>query len=174
MHISVLLIWSFIFHTQLAGLERVSDWKTLDEKEYSISYPADWSLDQSGTMGMSFALLSPLEDNEDTFRENVNLMMQDISHHKLDLNTYTNLSIEQIGTYITDSKILSSERMKKDGLEYQQIIYTGKQGLFYLTFEQRYWVVNGKAYVLTLTTEEDKFEAFKATGSKVLDSFQIK
>jgi hypothetical protein len=174
MSATLFLAWSLLFSVQLDDFDSRSEWKTLDQPEYSISYPEDWSLDQSGTMGMSFAILSPMEGAGDTFRENVNLLMQDVSQNNLDLDSYTSLSIDQIGTYITDSKILSSERIKKDGGEYQQIVYTGKQGLFYLKFEQRYWVINGKAYVLTLTTEQDKFEAFKATGTKVLDSFQIK
>ncbi|MBC8172388.1 MAG: hypothetical protein H7X71_00660, partial [Chitinophagales bacterium] len=54
--------------------ETIDGWKTLKEKNYSIQYPSTWELDQSGQMGTSFILFSSLEEKEDQFMENINLI----------------------------------------------------------------------------------------------------
>lgn len=148
-------------------------WNSLNEKEYSIQYPEDWELNKSGQMGTSFMLFSQITSQTDQFKENVNLIIQDLAGHNVDLNKYVEISEGQIETIITDGEIISSNRIKNKASEFQKVIYTGKQGIFNLKFEQYYWVQNEKAYVLTLTCEEDEFNDFKEIGEKVLDSFRI-
>jgi hypothetical protein len=150
------------------------NWKTLDENDYSIQYPADWELNQGGVMGTSFILFSPLETSQDKFRENVNLLIQDLSGHNLDLNKYVELSERQVKTLITNSTLIESKRVKTDSDEYHQIIYTGDQGMFKLKYEQYCWVQNDKVYLLTLTCEHDKFFLFKEVGEAILNSFTLK
>ena len=151
-----------------------SEWKTLDEEGFTISYPADWELDQSGSMGVSFFLFSPLSDSSDDFRENINLLIQDLTGYELDLDQYTELSVEQVKTMMTDGEILLSEKLGEEGSEYQRIIYTGIQGNYDLKFEQFYWVIGKQAYVLTLTCKRSEFDQYQATGEKILRSFILK
>ena len=107
------------------------------------------------------------------FKENVNLIVQDLTGYNIDLNQYVEISENQIKTMITDGNIISSERVKKDEKEFQRVIYTGKQGIYDLKFEQYYWVENNNAYVLTLTCEITAYTDFKNTGEKILNSFEI-
>ena len=148
-------------------------WESLTESNYSIRYPAGWTLDQSQQMGTRFIVLGPLASPEDQFRENVNLIIQDLSAYDLDLDQYVTLSEEQIETTITNASIQVSERMKRDGSAFQRMIYTGQQGIFDLKFEQYYWVEDDKAYVLTFTAEADQFDALQPIGEEILDSFRI-
>ena len=150
------------------------DWQSLTEDNYTIRYPEGWTLDQSGQMGTRFILLNPLSSAEDKFRENVNLIVQDLSAYDLDLDEYVAISEDQVKTMITNANILLSEREKQNDLAFQKLIYTGQQGTFNLKFEQYYWVEGQKAYVLTFTAEADRFDAFQPTGEKVLNSFRIK
>jgi hypothetical protein len=125
-------------------------------------------------MGTRFILFSQLTSKNDQFKENVNLIVQDLTGHNIDLNQYVEISENQIKTMITDGNIISSERVKKDEKEFQRVIYTGKQGIYDLQFEQYYWVENSNAYVLTLTCEITVFTDFKNTGEKILNSFEIR
>jgi len=75
---------------------------------------------------------------------------------------------------VTNSNLIESKRIKTDSDEFQKIIYTGDQGIFHLKYEQYYWVINDKAYVLTFTSEQDKFSDFKERGEKILNSFKLK
>ncbi len=151
-----------------------SNWKKLDRANYSVQYPSDWDLDESGQMGTSFVLFSSLESDKDQFKENVNLLIQDLSGYNLDLTKYTELSLKQIKTLIPNSTLPESKRIKTKSEEYQRLIYTGDQSKFHLKFEQYYWIKNDKAYVLTLTCEQNKFSKYKNTGEKILNSFRLK
>ncbi|MCB0514565.1 MAG: hypothetical protein R2798_14190 [Chitinophagales bacterium] len=149
-------------------------WGALTEENYSINYPDDWELNQSGIMGTSFILFSPISSEKDQFRENVNLLIQNLTGLNLDLNKYVEISVDQIRTILTDGKIITNERITTENLDYQKAIYTGKQGIFDLTFEQYYWVVGDNAFVLTLTCETGEFDNYQTVGEKILNSFNIK
>ncbi len=145
----------------------------MTEDNYTIRYPAEWTLDQSQQMGTRFILLSPLSSAEDQFKENVNLIVQDLSAYELDLDQYVAISEDQIKTMVSNANILLSERGEENGLAFQKMVYTGQQGIYDLKFVQHYWVEDQKAYVLTFTAEADQFDASRPTGEKILDSFRI-
>lgn len=148
-------------------------WKSLTENNYSINYPGNWELNKSGQMGTSFILFSPPSSEQDQFKENVNLLVQDLTGHNLDLDKYVEISEGQIKTMITDGKIIESKRITTKDWSYQKVIYTGKQGIFNLKFEQYYWVVGDEAFVLTLTCEESQFDNYQVTGEMILNSFNL-
>ena len=150
------------------------EWESLLKDDYSVEYPDSWELSQSGQMGTSFVLFSPISSKQDQFRENINLLIQDLTGYGITFDKYVEISESQISTMITDGKIIESKKVSTDSLFHQKVIYTGRQGVFNLKFEQYYWVENDKAYILTFTCEEDQFEAFKEIGEKILNSFELK
>ncbi len=149
------------------------EWSELKTKKYSIQHPSDWELDQSGEMGTDFIMFTPLDSEEDQFRENVNLMIQDLSAYNLDLDQYTEISVEQIKTVFINPDILESKKVKTTKGEYHYVNYTGDQGQYQLHFIQYYWVIGKEAYILTFTCEIDKFDAYKEIGAKILNSFKL-
>ncbi len=166
-----LFTFLLLLPTVVYGQTVNNEWKTLDKPNFSIQYPATWELNQSGQMGTSFILFSALESDQDKFRENINLLIQEGKN--IDLNKFTEISESQIKTLATNAHIIESKRLKKD-IEYHKIIHTADQGIFHLEFEQYYWVINDKAYILTFSAEHTKFENFKTTGEKILNSFKLK
>lgn len=169
-----LLTLGIIFLTlNLSAYGQTGDWNTVKKDSYSIDYPKDWEFNESGQMGTSFILFSPLASQKDQFRENVNLLVQDLTGYNLDLDGYVKISEGQIKTMITNGKIIESKRVTDQTLDFHRVIYTGKQGNFNLKFEQYYWVVGNKAFVLTLTCEENQFDDYKLTGEKILNSFKL-
>ena len=156
------------------GKEIGNSWKAVNENSFSIQYPENWDLDQSGKMGISLILLSKLFSPQDQFRENVNLLIQDLQGQNINLDKYVEISEGQIKTMLTNGNLIESKKLSAFGSEFQKVIYTGDQGIYKLKFEQYYWVKNGKAYVLTLTCELEQFEKYKVTGEKILNSFRLK
>ena len=169
-----LLLLLFCANAKSQPNNKETGWLTLKDKSYSIKYPNNWEVDQSGQSGTSFILLSVLEVAEDLFRENINLLVQDLTGKNIDLTKYTEISEGQIKTMMPHSKIIESELIKNKAGDYHKIIYTGDQCNFHLKFEQYYWVIKNKAYVLTFTSEESKFAAYKEVADKILNSFVIK
>jgi len=150
------------------------EWKSISLGKLKFDYPSNWDIDTSGTMGASMFLFSKVSDESDQFRENINLIIQDISAYNLTLDQYVELSKNQIKTMITEGNIILSERKKVENREFQKMVYTGKQGVFDLKFEQYYWIVDNEAYVLTFTCELDEFDNYQLIGEKILDSFKMK
>jgi hypothetical protein len=149
-------------------------WKTMDESGFSIQYPDSFELNKSGQMGMTFILLSKQTSPQDLFRENVNLIIQDLAGQNINLDRYVEISEGQIKTMITNGNIIDSKRIKTSDSEFQKVIFTGTQGQFNLKFEQYYWIVKQKAYVLTMTCEINQFDNYKEIGEKIMNSFRIK
>ena len=172
------LFFSFIVCGQttqrIKGKETGNGWKKLIETNYSIQYPDSWDLNNSGQMGTSFAIFSRQSSPQDKFRENVNLIIQNLQGQNINLNKYVEISEGQIKTMITNANLIESKRLSANGYEYQKVIYTGDQGIFKLKFEQYYWIKNGKAYILTLTCERNQFDTYMVTGEKILNSFSLK
>jgi hypothetical protein len=160
--------------TEEIKTEIPENWKTLSESDYSIQYPDTFDLDKSGQMGMSFILLSKQTSQQDLFRENVNLLIQDLSGQNIDLDKYVEISEGQIKTMITDGNLIESKRMSDNNKELQRVIYTGKQGQYDLKWQQFYWVENKKAYVLTLTCEINQYDNYVSVGEKIMKTFTIK
>src|SRR5690349_10739249 len=108
------------------------NWKAIDDARYSIQYPDTFDLDQSGQMGMLFIVLSKQTSEQDLFRENVNLIQQDLGGQGINLDEFVKISEEQIKTLITNGNIVSSQRVKSKSSEYHQVIFSGDQGQYHL------------------------------------------
>jgi len=157
-----------------SGQNDLSILKTLEKENYTLKYLSTFDLDESGQMGTKFIIFAKLESPEDAFRENVNLIVQDLKGMDLNLDKYTQLSEEQVKTMVTNSKLIESKRIKTDKDEYHIINYTGDQGMYHLHFEQWYRVLNDKAYVLTFTAEQSQYERYQSFCETVMNSFRIK
>ena len=150
-----------------------SKWKKFATKSNTIQYPDQWDLDTSKQFGTSFILFSPLEGPKDQFKENVNMISQNISGQAIDLKQITEMSMDQLKKMITNPVVIESKKVKEGNREYQRLIYTGDQGSYHLKWEQYYMIIGDNAYVLTMTCEQTKFPLYQAMGEKILNSFAV-
>lgn len=155
------------------GQIKETNWKTINESTYSIQYPDNWELNTEKSMGTSFIIFSEQTSSEDKFRENINLIIQNLEGYNLNLDDYVAISEEQISKMVTNGKIIDSKRSNKNNTEFQKVIFTGKQGLFQLKFVQYYFIKDEKAYVLTFTCEEIQYEKYIFITDQILDSFLL-
>jgi hypothetical protein len=58
-------------------------------------------------------------------------------------------------------------------MEFQKLIYTGKQGSNNLRYEQFFWLENNNAYVLTFTCEKAEYSYYKEIVGEILNSFEL-
>lgn len=143
-------------------------------ENYHIRFPDTWELDTSGLMGTEFLVFSPVEDEYDRFRENVNFLIQDLHGSPVDLKTYAQLSERQIMDLATNVEMFESQTIEKGNSEYHHFIYSMTMGILNLKVEQYCFIANDTAYVLTFTAETDKFDAFRPVGVAILNSFALK
>lgn len=157
-------------------LKQKFGWKTFDEKEFSIQAPHTFEKPKiNDNQKTNFVIFAPLESPDDKFKENVNLIIQDLSGKNIDLDKFADISIEQIQKYLKNAEITENKRLKNENGEYQKFIYSSDVGTFGLKFEQYCWIVNEKAYILTFTAEKEKFDSiYQDFVEVVLNSFVLK
>lgn len=154
-----------------AGNDNFTKYK---KKNYSIEYPENWTLDKSETMGTTFILFAPLESSTDIFRENVNLIIQDLKKMNINLDQFVKISEEQVKPILLESTSLETKRVKNGDTEYHRFVYASSQGALKLKVLQFCWVVDEKAYILTFSAELNKYNEYKDIAEKVLSTFVVK
>lgn len=150
------------------------EWRVLDRSIYSIQYPTSWALSEKAELGTVFLLATPAENKEDKFKENINLMVQDLKGMDITLDKYTKISEEQVEKLVTNSKMIESKRIGSGTKQYHRLVYIGDQGAFRFKYVQHYWVISEKAYVLTFVSEEKSYDKYKNVGEKILSTFLLK
>lgn len=161
-----------------------SDWQTFNRNNYSVKYPVDWDLQQSDnlesgtvvskTVRSQFVVLSQIESPQDRFRENVNLVIEDLNGQKPNLDEYSRAADSQLKLMMKNCKILESKKVNKGSQQHYKTIWTWEYQTIPLKVEQYRWLSDGKAYVLTFTSEQNKFAQFQQVGKKILDTFTLK
>jgi hypothetical protein len=124
-------------------------------------------------MGTSFILLSPLESSQDVFRENINLLEQDLAEQPMDLSALAAFSEDQVKRFFPEAQILLNQRGKGRGLEYHRMVHRRKQGTYTLEFDQYYWVLQSKAVVLTFAAELNQVERYADMRARMMGSLVL-
>lgn len=148
-----------------------SDLATLEREDFSIAYPLDYKLDETGTDGVTFVIFAPHENESDNFAENINLIIADAEN--LNFDEYISLIEEQM-TSVAEVKLMEKERLKINGSDCFRMICETKEDSTELKFIQHYYLVNHKVYLLTFTSEKRAYEDHLDEMNNVLFSFKIK
>ncbi|MFP4845275.1 hypothetical protein [Winogradskyella sp. PE311] len=152
------------------------NWETLEKENYAISYPTDWiSSEKKPQPSMQFLLLSDEKSqNEDKFRENINLTLENLNGQTLSLDEYSKISIDQITAQIPSAKVISVDTIKLNGWEAKAAIWSADFGNgMILKFKQVFLLYSGTAYVLTFSSTTAEFDTYIQVGDQILNSFKL-
>jgi hypothetical protein len=130
-------------------------------------------VDTSKAYGAEVFVFSPLENEDDKFRENLNVLIQDLAGLNVDLESFKQLTETQIETLATDGKIIESSIVRSGKGEFYRITYSMTQGIFNLMITSVCFINNDKAYVVTFSAETGQYDHYKMTGQQILDSFTL-
>lgn len=150
-------------------------WKQHTDEKYSVQYPSDWEFDEPDREELIFTIQSPLSSDSDQFRENVSLVFQDLTGMEVTLDQYTVISLNQFKRIISNGKIIESSRYSANGTEFQKVIFLTQQdtGSNKLQVEQRYYLQDKAALILSFACDSSELVNFKETGEKILNSFRL-
>ena len=164
----------FVLNSTNAVAQVSDDWQEYQHNNVFLMAPADWTMDTSGMMGSTFIFMSPLENETDSFRENLNLVVQDVSQYNLTLEDYVKLTESQLKNMITDLDMKKSGIAEANGLKYGYVEYTSTQGVYNLDMIQHFYIIDGIAYIVTATTQVGSIEIHRKNLRKMLSSVSIK
>lgn len=140
---------------------------------YKIEYPQNWRLDTSRIMGAEFFIFSPLESQTDKFRENINLLIQDLTGQNIDLVKYKQITERQISEMTVNPKLFESSLIKNKTSDYFKTTYAMTQNNFRLKITSICFIKDEKAYLLTFTSEYDKYDKYEKNCKEILSSFFV-
>ncbi len=149
-----------------------------EHKEYSnslfrIVYPASWQIDDSKKLGAELFVFSPIEGPSDTFRENVNVLIQDLTGQNIDLAKYKKITDDQLKDLGAAVKVYESVVEKSKSGKYYRISYEMTQGLNHMRVQSKCFIKNEKAYLVTFTAAFDQYEKYAAAGTAMVNSFSL-
>lgn len=151
-------------------------WKSFKIGNVQMDYPKEWELDESGQMMTTFILFADVDDESDLFKENINLIQQDLAEYDMQgmtLKQYVDLTLAQLPAYMQNYALIGQREETRNGLTYHELVYKGEQGSFTLQFKQRLYLINDVAYILTFTAEEERYSAYDKLSGDILNAFTI-
>lgn len=147
--------------------------QTFTSKGITIKYPASWKNDTSGFMGSTCFVYAPADDSADKFRENINIVIQELKGMNIDLEQYKEISEKQISTYFPNST-LDESIIKEDGnSKWYSIRYSFDKEGIQVHISSICFIKNEKAYLATFAIEEKNLEKYKKTRETCLASFSL-
>ena len=137
---------------------------------FTIGYPTNWVFNNAPESAV-IKITSPLEKDEDDFRQNVNLQ---IEAYTSNIEDYVNASLGEIKKLMKNYREVSSMYFNRNGSRAYEIIYKGKYGemAYEMQVKQLFVVANSKAYILTYVSKVDERDAFETTANKIFNSFK--
>lgn len=148
--------------------------KLYQTNAYSISYPENWIIDSSRQIADAIYFKSPLVGVKDDFSENINILEQDLGSEDFNLEAYKEISEEQFKEMDTLVTLINSEVVKAPSGDkyYSEYLLSLKNRKMHI--KSYCYIKNSIAYLITFSTAVDTFDLYEETGTKILDSFQLK
>ena len=142
---------------------------------FEISYPPEWSMIENEA-GAAAIFYSPLENELDVFKENVNIVIQDLSAKPMPLEQYTKTAINQMKVVFKEKmEVLESTPVYIGGLQGHKFVFMGAGNDGDLKFMSM-WTIKGEtAFQFTYTGLKagDDWDQYKKVADKMAKSFKI-
>lgn len=141
--------------------------------KYQIQYPDGWTPYQQTSMNILF--LSPQEGPTDQFRENVNVLIQDLSAQQpMSLADFSKLSIDQIKQMaVADTAGQQFREVTFAGQKAQEGICKLPVNGLVIKVKQDWFVLGHFAYIITYTAEPAQFSRYEPMADTVMQSFKL-
>lgn len=166
-------IFVILFILPIIALSQEEKFKKYDHPKYSIEYPQNWILDESGKEGPLFVVYPRVVD-EKVFVENINLTVQNLVENKFSIEQIKSITEKQMSNMLSNSRIIESKIVDENKLIYHKIIAVGEtSGMKFKTKIQTY-IINNYLYTLTLVSLDEDYESIKVISNKIMDSFLLK
>ena len=138
---------------------------------FSIDLPVGWE-QQKDQMGSAIMAISPMDGPKDSFRENINVVVESLKE-KLTTKDYFQASQDVIKKVFTDFKSEKSGQTKIDGHDFMWTIFSHRLGTVRARVLQYVAVNKDKAYVITCSSEPDKFNQYMPKFEGSIKTFKF-
>jgi hypothetical protein len=117
-------------------------------------------------------LLSPLENTTDNYRENVNVVTEKVTS-STNLNDYVEYNKNNLGKFLTTSKIVGVTSNTVNGVPAKVVHYTHNLQGFDLDVLAYILMKDNIAYIITCSAKDGKLEKYREDFEKIVSTFKI-
>jgi len=150
---------------------RVAAGGVFKDKTFAITLPKGWE-QQKDVMGAVVVAISPQEGSKDTFRENINVVVENLTQ-QMTPKAYYEASFNILKKLFTDFKLEKKGTEKLAGKEFYWSVFGHKMGNIKAKVLQYMSVEGLKAYVITCSAAPEKFDKFKPVFEASVRSFKL-
>ena len=167
-----LLIFLILFPLTIVAQELKENIQ-YEKDNYSIEYPSNWILNDSGENGTKIFLYPKVSESSDVFTENINLISQNLNDSTITIEMYKGLVEKQITGMLTEPKIILSEIKNKNGLKFHNLVAEGKSSSYKFKIIIYTYLIGRQVYTLTFVTLYDTYENNHIESLRIMDSFKL-
>jgi len=112
------------------------------------------------------------------FRNNLNVVVQDLSQNPMSLKDYHNLTLEQMQQALGKNTVTSDKDITIGGISAKELVYTipkdiSKGNFLDLKLKQTYLIKKNKAYLITYTAKTKDFEKYLKSANTFFETFKL-
>lgn len=176
MNIRTLLFLCILYSPLALTAQADTAWRTYKHAEgfYSLKHPPAWTVRKDESNRVFFT--SPLSNDADGFRDNVNISTSLSNDFKnLKLTEDADAIIGQLAAGFPDFELLEKLPWSQGGIKGLQLIYKAKPegaGDLDLLFIQRFFLKGLRLYTITFSTLSSD-QTFRQAGIRLLDSIRF-
>jgi len=164
------LLWALAFQ---AGCSRDGTGRYHSrEHGFSIAVPEKWET-RENHMGTAVILLSPREDQNDLFLENLNIVVEELPAGT-ELSAYLNESVKNMARMLEGFKSGKAELYRLYRYDAGRAGYSYTLGTLRLESTVTMVARGGKAYVITCTSTKEDFPRYREIFEKTTGSFRAR
>ena len=157
-------IWFFIYQSQFAVFKNES-------YGLSMKYPRGWSANKD-YQGTAMMFISPKESPLDVFQENVNVAVQDLSAHPMDLKEFVDTASNQMTKVFKNISVVETRPTKVANTEAQRIVFEAKEP-DQLTMMVVCFMRDNEAYTITYAARSFSYPRYYGLVRTMINSLTI-
>lgn len=148
--------------------------RTYRSQGFQLKYPATWSVSEN-LDGVAVLFSSPLENDLDFFKENVNIVVQPVPKELKRFEQYNDLALRQMRAVFENNMVIIENRdLIWNGNQGHKLVYIGKSPESDLKL-MHYWTIEkGLAYQFTYTALATKFDEYIEKVNVMVKSFRLR
>ena len=140
-------------------------------EKFSISFPSQWELEDHYS-NINVMALSSLEGGGDSFRENVNVVTEQLNKI-MEVGEYVTANLIQMKKYFTDFRQVESGGLSFGKLKTKWLVYTYRLGILHMKVLAYFFTVANKGFVITCSSTIGSFDRYRPIFEKSGMSFQL-
>ncbi|WP_440881469.1 PsbP-related protein [Tenacibaculum sp. C7A-26P2] len=169
------VLFFLLIHLTGCSQEKLIDYKSTQDG-FSFSYDDSW--EKKIIRSRSVFLTKGDEKDGTNFRNNLNVIVQDLSQNLMSLEDYHNLTLQQMQQALGENTVTSDKDVTIGGVNAKELIYTipkdiSKGNFLELKLKQVYLIKNSKAYLITYTAKSKDFAKYLKSANFFFTTFKL-